>query len=378
MDRGEPSPPVPADLSVLAEPDGANLVDAAIADEAVPSDLASPIDQSFPSDLATIDAALPPGPSWKPEPVLTNQKLQSVWASSPSDVWAVGYVFLHGSGDPLVWQQVNVPGHGFGVWGLNAQDFWVVGRYVTGNALAGVAFEGTGSPTTFTNSPWLDSWGLYGMWPQSSESIWAVGDEGSVVHGQGSPMSWSVAAIDSYPSSHRLLNAFPGCRQLFGIWGAGDELWAVGSNEAVLHGGADPSQWTLDHMGSGGSGGQGCSAGDIEFMWSSDLRGIWGTSATNIWAVGHDGLILHGTGSPVTWTKVASGTSEHLLGIWGTSPSNVWVVGTNGIILHGTGTPLTWSPVQSGTTSNLHGVWGRTPTDIWAVGAHGTIVHYSP
>jgi hypothetical protein len=53
------------------------------------------------------------------------------------------------------------------------------------------------------------------------------------------------------------------------------------------------------------------------------------------------------------------------------------VVGTGGTILHGTGSPLSFAPVASGTTNNLHGVWGRSPTDVWAVGAQGTIVHYS-
>lgn len=37
----------------------------------------------------------------------------------------------------------------------------------------------------------------------------------------------------------------------------------------------------------------------------------------------------------LSWTKVSSGTTEHLLGVWGSSVSNAWGVGSGGTILHG-------------------------------------------
>jgi hypothetical protein len=349
--------------------DGAAVVDGSV-------DLSQHADASVAVDLATTDGALPPGLAWRTIPSGTMQKLHTAWASSANDVWVVGYAFLHGTGDPISFSTVSVPGHGFGIWGTSAADFWVAGRYVNGGSLAGVVFEGTGSPTTFTNTPSLNNWGLYAMWAQSPESLWAVGDNGEVAHGQGAPMSWSTVAYDNFGNpfdKNHLTSAFGGCRQMFAVWGTGDEIWAVGSQEGVLHGGNDPTAWTLEH---GGGGGSGCSSGDIDYYWGADLRGIWGASTTDLWAVGHDGLILHGTGG-ATWTPVDSGTIETLTSVWGASMSDVWAVGTGGTILHGSGSPLVWTAVPSGTSNHLYGVWGRTPTDLWAVGAYGTILHYS-
>lgn len=43
-------------------------------------------------------------------------------------------------------------------------------------------------------------------------------------------------------------------------------------------------------------------------------------------------------------------------GIWGSSGSNVFAVGESGTIVHYDTT--SWSPMMSGSTENLHGVWG--------------------
>jgi hypothetical protein len=369
----------PADLAA-AQLDAA---DADGADASVP-DLLSWDALAFdaaPGDAGEPDAALPdaavPGLAWRALPSGTTMRLQAVWGSSAHDVWAVGYAFVHGTGDPISFSPVSVPAQGLTIGGNGVDDFWVGGRYLGGGNLGGVMFHGSGDPTTFDNTPLLNGWGLYGLWAQSAESYWAVGDGAVVVHGQGAPMSWTKLVDDGYGfGPHIDYAALTGCRQLFAIWGAGNEIWAVGSGEGIVHGGADPSAWTSQHSGTGGSGG-GCSAGDIENFYSSDLRGIWGSSATDLWAVGHDGTILHGTGSPTTWVKVASGTTEHLTSVWGASATDVWAVGTGGSILHGSGAPLAWTPVPSGTTKGLYGIWGLSPTNIWAVGDKGTILHYS-
>src|SRR6266550_1543677 len=99
-------------------------------------------------------------------------------------------------------------------------------------------------------------------------------------------------------------------------------------------------------------------------FWSSassgttqHLNGIWGTSATDVWAVGDAGTILHYNGT--SWSSVPSGTFQFLDGVWGSSASDVWAVGDNGTILHFNGT--TWSSAAVGTTLNLLGsVWGSS------------------
>ena len=52
------------------------------------------------------------------------------------------------------------------------------------------------------------------------------------------------------------------------------------------------------------------------------------------------------TTTTLVWSSVYSGTTEFLEGVWGTSASDVWAVGFGGTILHYNGT--TWSSVSGG------------------------------
>ena len=109
---------------------------------------------------------------------------------------------------------------------------------------------------------------------------------------------------------------------------------------------------------------------------SVSLLGIWGSSSTDIFAVGDYGVVLHYDGS--TWTEMDSVETTSLLwDVWGTSGSNVFAVGgdgINGTIMHYDGN--TWSSMESGTTHFIFGIWGSSGDDIFAVGNYSTILHY--
>ena len=103
------------------------------------------------------------------------------------------------------------------------------------------------------------------------------------------------------------------------------------------------------------------------------LKGVWGSSGTDVFAVGENGMILHYDGAE--WIKMKSPTTEHLYGVWGSSSSNVYAVGAAGTILHYNG--LTWSEdIESGTTEHLRAIWGTEGSDIYIVGDAGTILHF--
>ena len=87
-------------------------------------------------------------------------------------------------------------------------------------------------------------------------------------------------------------------------------------------------------------------AGDFIFrtlpvtLTTSSISGVWGSSGTDVFAVGHGGTILHydGTG----WSSMSSGTSSTLKDVWGSSASDVFAVGAGrGTILHYDGS--SWS-----------------------------------
>lgn len=104
----------------------------------------------------------------------------------------------------------------------------------------------------------------------------------------------------------------------------------------------------------------------------AQLQALWGTSSSDVFAVGSGGTVLHYDGR--SWTGMASGTTETLNGVWGASASDVFTVGDNGTIRrYGAGA---WQPMSSGTDWDLHGVWGSSPSDVFAVGDNGTILHY--
>jgi hypothetical protein len=92
-------------------------------------------------------------------------------------------------------------------------------------------------------------------------------------------------------------------------------------------------------------------------------------------------MMLHYDGT--SWSTVSIGTVPILWSIWGSSASNVWAVGDNGAILHYNGT--SWSSASSPTLQLLNSVWGTSSSDVWAVGGYtvgadmsGTILHGSP
>ena len=123
------------------------------------------------------------------------------------------------------------------------------------------------------------------------------------------------------------------------------------------------------------------------WVWESDvpatgtLKAIWAASASDVWAGGDSGLMLHWNGS--AWSKVDPATISHVSGIWGSSASDVWAAaggvggaGANNLV-HWNG--QAWSAVDPGTTMNLDGVWGSSAKDVYAAGASGvagTVLHF--
>jgi hypothetical protein len=55
------------------------------------------------------------------------------------------------------------------------------------------------------------------------------------------------------------------------------------------------------------------------------LRGVWGSSTSDVFAVGPGVTIIHYDGS--TWSLMTSDTTEHLNSVWGSSSSDVFTVG---------------------------------------------------
>jgi hypothetical protein len=127
-----------------------------------------------------------------------------------------------------------------------------------------------------------------------------------------------------------------------------------------------------------------------DWLWQStapipgavDIQSIWATAPNDGWAVGNGGFAMHWDGT--SWQPVASSTVNNLNGIWGSGATDVWAVagGIGGAgafnLIHWDGNA--WSPVFADTSVNLAAVWGTGPNDVWAVGGsgvQGVITHFN-
>jgi hypothetical protein len=154
-------------------------------------------------------------------------------------------------------------------------------------------------------------------------------------------------------------NPLPQGNLLTSVWGSSaSDVFAVGSYGTILH--YDGSSWSA------------MSSGTTDL-----LSGVWGSSPTDVFAVGGwwtdsvlHGTILHYNGN--AWSVMSSGTNSDLVGVWGSSPTDVFAVGDT--VFHYNGS--TWSAMSSGTTRWLWGVWGNSATDVFVVG-WGVILHYN-
>ena len=93
------------------------------------------------------------------------------------------------------------------------------------------------------------------------------------------------------------------------------------------------------------------------------LHGVWGLDSSDVWAVASAGEIWrrknHGA-----WAKVASGVSSDLLGIFGLAANDIYVAGTQSTLLHYDGTSFTPVPGPAAADPTFTHVAGTSKNDL--------------
>jgi photosystem II stability/assembly factor-like uncharacterized protein len=89
--------------------------------------------------------------------------------------------------------------------------------------------------------------------------------------------------------------------------------------------------------------------------------------------VGSYGRILRTYDGGATWSRIVSGTNQHLRELCAVDSSHIWAVGDTGTILFSTDCGLTWEKQQSADTSSLFGVDFTDADNGWAVSYSGGI-----
>jgi hypothetical protein len=154
---------------------------------------------------------------------------------------------------------------------------------------------------------------LNGVWADGPSNAWAVGQQSTIVHWDGA--RWNVASDSTRPI------VFPS-DNYNAVWGAGGTAWIVGDASIVRC--SSTSSCSTDAQS------------------GSPMYGVWGTSATNIYAVGAAGRILHFDGT--SWSSMSSPTGARLSRVSGSSAKDVWAAGDT-VVLHFDGSA--WKTVTS-------------------------------
>lgn len=199
---------------------------------------------------------------------------------------------------------------------------------------------------------------MNGVWSNGQSNAWAVGGFSTIIHWDGT--KWIAASDSAHPAATRDgYNA---------VWGSGGSVWIAG-NSSIVRCTAVTS----------------CANDPVTGIDS--LFGIWGTSATNAWAVGAHGKILHFDGTQ--WTSVATPTSFRLSRVWGSSATDVWAVGDTALVHYdGTSWKVPASAVdllgnnqpqqqQPSIVDFQLGLFGFGPNDLYAATARGGVQRWS-
>src|SRR5262249_9460920 len=144
------------------------------------------------------------------------------------------------------------------VWGSSDGRFSAVG--------AGVALTTTGAGWTSQPTDQTGAFTLFGVYGRRADDVFAVGSDAAsmaLVLNLGSDGTWRRQTTGSYPALYRVFENIDG------------QAWGVGTS-VVLHTLGD-GNWSPQTV-------------------TGTLHAIWGSSSTDLYAVGLAGRILHSVG----------------------------------------------------------------------------------
>ena len=303
------------------------------------------------------------GSSWQVTITKQTRTLSGVWGSSHSDVYAAGSeaVVLHFDGK--TWKQraeIRPTRNHRAVRARSAKEVHVVGD-------RGSTLRYDGSWSTVPN---VSSADLHALWGDGKGNLLAAGQRETVLRLEQGKWNW--------------------LRKSTGQWTIQD-LWgtSIKNLHAVSYPGWGTSTNLLHHDGTG---------------WKNtpltpyEIVTLWGSSPTDLFIAGARSTNSYSQERPVILrTKGNTGTfaASHLgplsnksfcagtfADLWGTSATNVFAVGyrpawswvTRGTIAHFDGKK--WHTQYSSDQVYLTSVWGSSPTSVYAAGSRGTILRH--
>jgi hypothetical protein len=270
------------------------------------------------------------GSQWTAMPHKFTGKLNAIAVVQPDDIWATGIGQLaHWDGND--WTPVTSPAREWinGIAMLSPSEGWAVGDH-------GVIMSWNGVQWTRVSaySPFDVYISVYAL---NSADAWIAGGH-KTLHWDGS--AWTQVPL---PRSNMWLNSVAmALQRTAGPWRG----WRIST---------DGSGWT-----------------ETSGPTTEWVNAVAMASATDGWAVGSDGTILHWDGS--TWTPAPSPTTENLTSVTMRSAGDGWIAGDHGTVLRWDGSA--WTRMPTPTENYLFGIAPTGPAEAWAVGENGAILRY--
>ena len=307
-----------------------------------PADLRPAIDQA--ADL-TVAPDLAPASLWSARTSGTAADLHAAWGSSATDLFLVGDAgtILHSiDGHTFVAQAAPLQLALRAVWGSGPTDVYAVGDAGTLLHYDGAAWSARGSGVR------LD---LFGVGGTSASDVYAVGAMGLILHSTDGGASWPAVPPLDPPLGSTLRT----------VVAVGMTVWAGGdAGNLVIH--TDhfgPFTWILRNISS-----------------PENVMSLYVTTAAplGLWSAADDGSLRYSFDGLI-WPRQPGAPATPMRGVWGSSDGDVYAVGDGGVIYHLTALHPPFAVEDGGTTRRLEAVWGSGAGDVYAVGQAGTILH---
>jgi photosystem II stability/assembly factor-like uncharacterized protein len=229
---------------------------------------------------------------------------------------------------------------------------------------------------------------LNGVWAVNQDTVFAVGDYGTVIRSINGGTTWNVL-----PTAGGMLEPLYAAHFVSGTTG-----YAAGASGQVIGTTDAGTRWTIHQVPTfndlfavsfasptvgwvAGAKGSIFGTTDGGLTWSAEstntilnLYGLQFIDALTGYAVGASGRIMKTTDAGATWTVQTSGTTQPLYSVTFLNATTGYAAGAFGTILKTVNGGATWTPQISTTTYGLYSVQFATALTGWAAGAYGTIV----
>lgn len=325
-------------------------------------------------------------------------------------------------------KDMKLPTGGFviyAIWSNTSDQVWAVGRRPGG----GLILKWTGSEWVMEFSGVTQS--LLAISGRAPDDMWALGDEGSVLHRDGRGLwsetvipgeylrpsaIWSQSAGSAWVTARdtsvwrwqdgawqlqtsQTSSSWYSFPTLLSIWSADPQrCWAVGERGLIMY--WDGEKWEAQTPLPPETNyfGLGVWQAPDQIVWATQdtnavfrldranlskfytgdyvsFSTLWGSASDDIWGFGYSHF-LHFDGKVWSETKTLSSVEWTTRNsAWGSSARDIWVVGNKGVIDHWNG--MVWEQITTSPTKNsLTGIWGSSASSVWAIGDAGTLLRW--